>query len=67
MSSLTPEMIVYLLLSFVQQKGGVDAARLWIEDRMASGKTFDEILDEMQALRRQEAKDAQDAVDKMPG
>lgn len=63
---MTPEVIAYLILGLVDKLGSVGAARDHIDGKKAEGKSFNQILDELEAERNEAAKEAHDAVEEMP-
>lgn len=64
---MSPELVAYLILGVVDRLGSADAARAHINRKKEEDKSFDTILDELEAERQQAADDAHDAVEKMPG
>jgi hypothetical protein len=64
---ISPELAAYLILGFVDRVGSTAAARKEIETMKAAGKSFDEILDTLEATRLQAESERRDAIDKMPG
>jgi hypothetical protein len=66
MSAFSPELIAYLILGVVERLGSVDAARAHIDGKKAEGKSFDVILDELEAERIAAAGEARAAVENMP-
>jgi hypothetical protein len=65
--TFTPELIAYLILGLVDKLGSADAARAEIDSMKTAGKSFDEILDTLEAERLDAAAEAHGAVDKLPG
>lgn len=66
MKDVTLETALYLGIELVKMfNGDADAARAHIEEKKAAGKSFDQILDELQAERQQGSKDAGAAIDRM--
>lgn len=66
MSSITPEFAAYLILGLVDRyQGSTERARAHIEAKKAEGKSFDQILDDMQAESLAAKDEAHKAVDAM--
>ena len=62
---MTPEVIAYLVLGLVDKLGSVAAARSHIDAKKADGKSFDQILDELEVERKAAAAEAREAIDDM--